>query len=129
MNTEILDNQTVPTDNESFSSKTMAELHSLSKWLKMTAILGFIQLPISIITSLNTGNYITLFATVFGVVFTILLFNAANGLQSFCRNPNPFDLARFGGNIRNYYMIPGILCIIGIGIFLLIALFGIIAAL
>ena len=83
MDTEILDNQTSSGDSDSFSPQTMAELSSLGKWMKMTAILGFIQMPISIYDSLKLGNFINVLATVLGVIFTIILLNAANGLQAF----------------------------------------------
>ena len=129
MDTEILDNQTSSGDSDSFSPQTMAELSSLGKWMKMTAILGFIQMPISIYNSLKLGNFINVLATVLGVIFTIILLNAANGLQAFCKNPNPFDLAKFGGNIRNYYTFIGILIIIIMAFLGLFIIIGIISSL
>lgn len=129
MDIEILDNQTTGSENSSFSPQTITELNSLGQWLKMTAILSFIQLPITLITSLKAGNYTNLFALIVGAIFAFILLNAANGLQNFCRNPNPFDLEKFGGNIRNYFLVIGILSIIVIVISFLFVLIGIIAAL
>jgi len=129
MDIEILDNQGTGTESSSFSPQTISELSSLGQWLKITAILSFVQLPITLLTSLQAGNYTNLFAVAVGAIFAFILFNAANGLQNFCKNPNPFDLNKFGTNIRNYYLIIGILCIIILAISFLFVLIGIIAAL
>jgi len=129
MNIEILDNQNSANENSSFSPQTMSELSSLGQWLKITAILSFVQLPITLITSIKSGNYTNLFAVVVGTIFAFILLNAAIGLQAFCRNPNSFDLAKFGGNIRNYYLIIGIFCVIALAISFLFVLIGVIAAL
>ena len=129
MDIEILDNQTTGGENSNFSPQAMAELNGLGQWLKMTAILSFVQLPITLVTSLQAGNYTNLFAVAVGAIFAFILLNAANGLQSFCKNPNPFDLNKFGTNIRNYYLIIGIFCAIVVAISFLFVLIGIIAAL
>ena len=129
MDIEILDNQGTGTESSSFSPQTISELSSLGQWLKITAILSFVQLPITLLTSLQAGNYTNLFAVAVGAIFAFILFNAANGLQSFCKNPNPFDLNKFGTNIRNYYLIIGIFCVIVVAFSFLFILIGVIAAL
>jgi hypothetical protein len=107
----------------------MGELSGLGQWLKISAILSLVSLPITFFTSILTKNYINLFGVVIGAVFAIILLNAANGLQNFSKNPNAYDLEKFGSNIKNYFLIIGIFCVICLILFFVFLLIGIIASL
>jgi hypothetical protein len=129
MENQILDNQTSSNENSNFGVQTMGELSGLGQWLKISAILSLVSLPITFFTSILTKNYINLFGVVIGAVFAIILLNAANGLQNFSKNPNAYDLEKFGSNIKNYFLIIGIFCVICLILFFVFLLIGIIASL
>jgi hypothetical protein len=129
MENQILDNQTSSNENSNFGVQTMGELSGLGQWLKISAIVSLVSLPITFFTSILTKNYTNLFGVVIGAVFAIILLNAANGLQNFSKNPNAYDLEKFGSNIKNYFLIIGIFCIICLILFFVFLLIGIIASL
>jgi uncharacterized membrane protein YidH (DUF202 family) len=129
MENQILDNQTSSNENSNFGVQTMGELSGLGQWLKISAIVSLVSLPITFFTSILTKNYTNLFGVVLGAVFAIILLNAANGLQNFSKNPNAYDLEKFGSNIRNYFLIIGILLIVAMSFAIIAIIIAILATL
>ncbi len=126
-----LDTQTIGTDDLTPVAKSA--LLKARPWMLFFAILGFIYVALSvlgIIVNFATGQIVSaifsILTTAIMVYFYWLLYQAASGIKQFEMSGSPLNLENALYHYKLYWLISGILTILGL-VFITFAIFGSIA--
>jgi len=117
-NHELLDNEQHSSGNL-LSAASMDALTGLAKWLRYTAIFGLFSVGIGVIVNIITKQYLQIVITLISIIFSLILYYTASHLKLFITNKNPADFAKYASNIKHYFLVIGILIIIGFAVFIL----------
>lgn len=109
MENNILDNQG---GSQQLSSETMYQLTQLAKWMNLAAILSMVGQVLAVIEVIKTGKFSSILGAVIGFLLAFMLFKAAKGLKSFTADGDQVGFEVYGKNIRQYFLVVGILLII-----------------
>lgn len=122
--------------NFELNETSKLHLQGLSQWAKITAIVGFISVGLSVLTTLIVlGKYGTsvgssmgsgLISWVISVLLNVILFGASKSLLNAIANTDQGSLDKGFSELARYLRIVGILCIIIGAILVVVFLFALI---
>jgi hypothetical protein len=122
--------------NFELNDTSKLHLQGLSQWAKITALVSFISVGLSLLSTLILlGKYGSGMGTSIGsgfiswiitVLLNVILFGASKNIYSAVINTNQSSLNKGFGELARYLRILGVLCIIIGAILLIIFLFALI---
>jgi hypothetical protein len=122
--------------NFELNETSKLHLQGLSQWAKITALVSFISVGLSLLSTLILlGKYGSGMGTSIGsgfiswiitVLLNVILFGASKNIYSAVINTNQSSLNKGFGELARYLRILGVLCIIIGAILLIIFLFALI---
>ncbi len=121
--------------NFELNETSKSHLKGIAQWAKITAVIAFISVGISLVTSIviaskfSAGSSISsaLIGWVISILLNVILLSVSKNLVAALLNTNQGSLNKGFTDLAKYLRIMGILCIV-IGAFFVIALLFVVVA-
>lgn len=112
--------------NMIYSQKLKNDLNTLSLWTKITAIIAFISAAVSLIISFSgpgkaMGGIVSVFIS---IAINIYLFKFSNLMKNALESANQEEANMAWANLKTYFLVQGVLMIIGLVLILFAFMMG-----